>query len=126
MGVTLNVNFRLDKNVIPQFIDGVQDATHRALFDAANYTVQAVEPHTPYDPENGGRHLNQPVVRQYGQNSIYIQWLANNKGFYYGPIQNETLYEHYSTHPGPGFMDEAGQMLPPLALDFIERYMPKL
>ena len=125
---SLNVNFKLERNLIPQFIDGVQDATQRALLDAGHETVDLVRGRTPFDPKKtSGRHLNDPQVRQYGKNTVYIQWLAQNNGYYYGPIQNATQYQNYSTPgTGPGFMDEAALILPKLALDYVERYMPQL
>ena len=126
-GFSLNVNFKLERNLIPQFIDGTEYATQRAILDAGHQVVSLVEPYTPYDPKVFHSHLNQPQVRQYGKNTVYVQWLAQNDGYYYAPIQNATQHQNYSTPgTGPGFMDAANEMLPKLALDYVERYMPKL
>lgn len=127
MSVSLNVHFRLDKNVVPAYAEGVEHATQRALLDAGHQVVDLVAPYTPDSQKAHARKLNQPQVRQYGKNSVYVQWLANNRGFYYAPIQNATQYQHYTTPgTGPGFMDLANEMLPKLALDLVERYMPRV
>lgn len=114
-------------NLIPTYIDGMVNAAQQAVLDAAAQTVQDVEPYTPI--KTGV--LSNPRVRAYGTNtwaptgvSAYIQWLAKNRGYYYGPIQNDTLYDNYTTHGGPGFMDLAQARLADLTLDFLQRYMP--
>lgn len=119
-GSGLSIKTTIDFNNIPTYIDGVEFAAQQALLEAAHQVVQDVEPYTPI--KTGA--LSNPVVRQYSDDSVHIMWLANNKGYYYGPIQNETEYLHYTTHGGPGFMDMANAELPDLVLEYMRRYMP--
>lgn len=116
----LSVSTHIDFNHIPAYIEGMEFAAQQAVLDAAHQVVQDVEPYTPIKTGK----LSSPTVRQYGDNSAYIQWLAKNRGYYYAPIQNATLYEHYTTHGGPGFMDMANAELPELVLQYMQRYMP--
>ncbi len=124
-------------NRIPQYIDGVGLAVKDGLGAAAQYTVSQAQAITPIKTGE----LSNPKILQgaYGQgdNTVYIRWEAsstwNGSPFRYGPIQDRGYFYrngkkhdflHYTTHGGPGFIDQAQKILEESALDFIERYMP--